>query len=53
LENPPNYVQEKKKYEEGVGSEVKQKVSPAMNRFMGRADIDHGSDLVKIHWGLG
>ena len=38
---------------DGDCQEMKQKVSPAMNRFMGRVYVDHGRDLVEIHWGLG
>ncbi|NYF91700.1 hypothetical protein RBB79_18735 [Tunturiibacter empetritectus] len=34
---------------DGDGQEMKQKVSPAMNGFMGRVHIDHGGDLVEIH----
>ena len=38
---------------DGDCQEMKQKVSPAMNRFMGRVYVDHGRDLVEIHWELG
>jgi hypothetical protein len=37
---------------DGDGEEMKKKVSPPMNGFMGRVHIDHGRDLVEIHCGL-
>ena len=38
---------------DGDGQEMEQKVSPAMNRFMGRMHVNQWRDLVEIHWGLG
>ncbi len=35
---------------DGDGEEMKQKVAPAMDGLMGRVYVDHGRDLVKIHW---